>query len=70
MISAEFLYSVLERSKFLDKKNENFPKIIADSFGSNSNIIKYDNLIKFNKEEVLRAVYIIFYFIEINNIRL
>lgn len=70
MISAEFLYSVLERSKFLDKKDENFPKIIADSFGSNSNIIKYDNLIKFNKEEVLRAVYIIFYFIEINNIRL
>lgn len=70
MISAEFLYSVLERSKFLDKKDENFPKIIADSFGSNSNIIKYDNLIKFNKEEVLRAVYIIFYYIEINNIRL
>lgn len=70
MISAEFLYSVLERSKFLNKKDENFPKIIADSFGSNSNIIKYDNLIKFNKEEVLRAVYIIFYFIEINNIRL
>lgn len=58
MISAEFLYSVLERSKFLNKKDENFPKIIADSFGSNSNIIKYDNLIKFNKEEVLRAVYI------------